>query len=188
MNGYSFKSNKYAEAGIRVIRISDVQKGYIADENLKFYPLTTEGEIRNYLLYKDDLVMSLTGNVGRVAMLSNKELPAALNQRVACLRIKNTSDVSRRFLFHFFNQNEFENDAMNAASGAGQKNMSTTWLSQYKIPIPPLSEQERIVTTLDKFDSLVNDISVGLPAEISARRSQYEHYRSKLLTFNEYVH
>jgi type I restriction enzyme S subunit len=54
-----------------------------------------------------------------------------------------------------------------------------------KIPIPPLSEQNRIVEVLDKFDSLVNDISIGLPAEIEARRKQYEYYRGKLLTFKQ---
>ena len=53
------------------------------------------------------------------------------------------------------------------------------------IPVPPLPEQERIVAILDKFDSLVNDISEGLPAELTARRQQYEYYRNKLLTFDE---
>ncbi len=53
------------------------------------------------------------------------------------------------------------------------------------IPIPSLEEQERIVAILDKFDALVNDISQGLPAEIEARRKQYEYYRDKLLTFKE---
>ncbi len=53
--------------------------------------------------------------------------------------------------------------------------------------VPPLEEQERIVAILDKFDALVNDISIGLPAEIKARRQQYEHYRDRLLTFREAV-
>lgn len=52
------------------------------------------------------------------------------------------------------------------------------------IPIPPLDEQERIVEILDSFESLVNDLTSGLPAEIQARRKQYEYYRNKLLTFN----
>jgi type I restriction enzyme S subunit len=51
--------------------------------------------------------------------------------------------------------------------------------------VPPLPIQERIVAILDKFDALVNDISVGLPAEIATRRQQYEYYRNKLLTFEE---
>ena len=56
-------------------------------------------------------------------------------------------------------------------------------LEKFQIPIPPLAEQERIVGILDKFDKLVNDISEGLPAEIKARKKQYEYYRGKLLDF-----
>ena len=55
------------------------------------------------------------------------------------------------------------------------------------IPVPSLLEQEKIVSILDKFDALVNDISIGLPAELNARKQQYEYYRNKLLTFKEYV-
>lgn len=56
---------------------------------------------------------------------------------------------------------------------------------KYPIPVPPLEEQARIVAILDKFDALVNDLSSGLPAEIAARRKQYEYYRDRLLTFKE---
>ena len=62
-----------------------------------------------------------------------------------------------------------------------------TWkqLKRLKIPIPPLKEQQRIVGILDEFDKIVNDSEVGLPAEIEARRKQYEYYREKLLSFKE---
>ena len=58
-------------------------------------------------------------------------------------------------------------------------------LKSVPIPIPPLEEQERIVNILDKFDALVNNLTSGLPAEIEARRQQYEYYRNQLLTFKE---
>ena len=57
-------------------------------------------------------------------------------------------------------------------------------ISEITIPLPTLEEQERIVKILDSFDSLCNDISSGLPAEIEARQKQYEYYRDKLLTFD----
>lgn len=58
-------------------------------------------------------------------------------------------------------------------------------LQHFKVPVPPLSEQERIVSILDRFDALCNDLTSGLPAEIEARKKQYEYYRDKLLTFKE---
>jgi len=64
-----------------------------------------------------------------------------------------------------------------------QTNLRKNDILKITIPIPPLSQQERIVAILDKFDALVNDISQGLPAEIEARRKQYEYYRNKLLNF-----
>ena len=62
------------------------------------------------------------------------------------------------------------------------------WISKYsniEIPIPPLSEQERIANILDKFDTLTNSLTQGIPAEIKARQKQYEYYRDKLLDFKE---
>lgn len=64
-----------------------------------------------------------------------------------------------------------------------QPGLSVEKLNRIILPIPPMKEQQRIVAILDKFEALVNDISEGLPAEIAARRQQYEYYRDKLLTF-----
>jgi len=60
-------------------------------------------------------------------------------------------------------------------------------LKDIEIPIPPIDEQKRIAAILDRFDTLINDLTQGLPAEIAARRKQYEYYRDKLLTFKEKV-
>ena len=68
-------------------------------------------------------------------------------------------------------------------TGAAQPKLNKGNLNKIKIPFPPLSKQKEIVAILDKFDALVNDISTGLPAEITARKKQYEYYRNQLLTF-----
>jgi len=177
LNGYSFKSGKYVTEGIRVIRISDVQKGKISDMDLKFYPIEYMNEINNYLLNEGDLVMSLTGNVGRVAMLSKDNLPAGLNQRVACIRSK-SSKVKTKFLFYLFDQDKFEIEATTNATGGGQKNLSTTWLSKYKIPIPPIEIQDEIVNILDTFTIL----EFELEAELKERKEQFSHYKDQLLS------
>jgi restriction endonuclease S subunit len=65
--------------------------------------------------------------------------------------------------------------------------LSRVAIEQLSIPVPPLDEQERIVDILDRFDTLTTDITSGLPAEIAARKRQYEYYRDKLFTFREKV-
>lgn len=58
-------------------------------------------------------------------------------------------------------------------------------ISKAKIAVPPIEEQRRIVSILDRFDALCNDLTSGLPAEIEVRKKQYEYYRDKLLSFKE---
>ena len=70
-------------------------------------------------------------------------------------------------------------------TGGAQPKLNQKNLNKIEIPLPPLDEQKRIVAILDRFDTLCNDISAGLPAEIEARQKQYEYYRDKLLTFKE---
>jgi len=72
-------------------------------------------------------------------------------------------------------------------SGGGVPHVKGGDLSPFPIPLPPLEVQREIVNVLDKFDALVNDLSIGLPAELAARRKQYEYYRDQLLTFKEAI-
>lgn len=154
LNGYAFKSENYVDSGIRIIRISNVQKGYIEDNTPAFYPLDTVG-VDKFMLEQGDLLMSLTGNVGRVATLGKELLPAALNQRVACLRLK-SERISKSYLFHILNSNLFEQQCIMAAKGVAQKNMSTEWLKDYEIPLHPLNQQEKIVTVLNAVQSVMS--------------------------------
>lgn len=154
LNGYAFKSENYVDSGIRIIRISNVQKGYIEDNTPAFYSLDTAG-IDKFMLEQGDLLMSLTGNVGRVAILGKELLPAALNQRVACLRLK-SNKVSKSYLFHILNSNFFERQCITAAKGVAQKNMSTEWLKDYEIPLYEPDQQGKIAKSLNNVQSIIS--------------------------------
>lgn len=93
------------------------------------------------------------------------------------LKTKDADNTLFRYIYHFMQTIPYK-----------PQDHARQWISMYskfRIPVPKKEEQERIVSVLDKFDRLVNDISSGLPAEITARRQQYEYYRTKLLTFQE---
>lgn len=64
-----------------------------------------------------------------------------------------------------------------------RSNLNQNCFEKLRIPIPPIDEQRRIVTILDHFSTLCTDLTSGLPAEIEARKKQYEYYRDKLLSF-----
>ena len=88
-----------------------------------------------------------------------------------------------KYIAYFFSSESFNNQKKTFVTGTKVMRVSDRSMSKISIPIPSMEEQKRIVDILDKFKTLVNDISEGLPAEIVARRQQYEYYRDKLLTF-----
>ena len=89
-----------------------------------------------------------------------------------------------KFITYLLQTTNFKKYKERFAHGAKVIRVKRDKILDYEIPIPPFAEQERIVAILDKFDALVNDISIGLPAELNARKKQYEYYRNQLLTFN----
>ena len=107
------------------------------------------------------------------------------NGDVLVIRINedNKTKINPDYLYYLLSSDSFFDFNMQYAKGAKMPRGDKESILKYPIPIPSIEEQERIVGILDKFDALVNDISTGLPAEIQARRQQYEYYRGKLLTF-----
>lgn len=154
LNGFAFKSDKYVHEGIRIIRISNVQKGYIEDKVPAFYPYNSEEAIK-YKLECGDILISLTGNVGRVAILTAEFLPATLNQRVACLRIKNESKLDKSFLFNYLSSDRFEQQCIVSSKGVAQKNMSTEWLKEYEMPDLTIKQQKEISQILSELSALI---------------------------------
>ena len=176
LNGYAFKSKNYVNKGIRVIRIANVQNGYICDEKPCFYPVETQDEIQQYMLREGDLLVSLTGNVGRVGILNKDMLPAALNQRVCCIRI-NENYVLAKYLYFYFMRSQFVRECISASSGVAQLNLSPSWLKKKDIPVPPIEEQRRIVSRIEELFSELDSAVETL----QKTRQQLEIYRQAVL-------
>jgi type I restriction enzyme S subunit len=130
------------------------------------------------MLSAGDLLISLTGNCGRVGILTEDFLPAALNQRVSCLRIKDNS-VLKSFLFHLLNNKAFENKCMDEATGAAQKNMSTEWLKKQEFSVPPLEEQKRIVKILDEKFAQLETIKANAQTNLQNAKDLFQSQLAK---------
>ena len=88
-----------------------------------------------------------------------------------------------KYIGYFFQTYFFQKQKLPYITGTKVMRISDKALSKIQIPIPPLAEQQRIVSILDKFEALVSDLTQGLPAEIAASQERYEYYRDKLLRF-----
>ena len=150
VNGYSFKSELYTEGGIQVIRITNVFDGYIDTTDKRYYSISAKNEIGNAMLKENDILMSLTGNVGLVGKISTEMLPAGLNQRVGCIRVKQNKNLLNDYLYYWFRNDNFQNASIIYSNGSAQLNMSTDWLKNQRIFFPNIEKQKKIINYLDE--------------------------------------
>ena len=113
------------------------------------------------------------------AKVAINKIPLCTNQACCNLEIDEKQALVRYVYQWICKQYE----VLKAMGEGSQHNINAKKVKDFKIPIPSLEEQRRIVSILDRFESLTTSLQSGLPAEIAARRQQYEHYRDKLLTF-----
>ena len=129
-----------------------------------------------------DIVMACTGenveDIGKAVAWLGKDNIVTGGHSVVYKHNQNAKYIS-----YFMQTNLFFKQKKKYAYGAKVIDIKTDDLAKIQIPVPPLELQEKIVSILDRFETLVNDLTEGLPAEIAASRERYEYFRNRLLSF-----
>ena len=112
------------------------------------------------------------------------DVDATFNQDMKTL-VVDSDRFERRYIYYALLANGQEILRQTSKQGGSVNSLVVPRLMDFEIPVSALDEQQHIADLLDRFDALVNDVTSGLPAEIAARRAQYEHYRDRLLSFPE---
>ena len=179
--------NDFGSSGARYISYKNVYENISTDFTWPDFVQVKEGENQLSLMKGDILLTGSSENMEESGLSSvvTKEPgeKAYLNSFSICYRLNDPSILNPGFSKYLFRSRLARKQIIRTAQGVTRFNVSKKKLANVTIPIPSLEEQQRIVDILDRFDALTTSLSEGLPAELAARRSQYEYYRDQLLTF-----
>lgn len=168
---------------MRFIRITDIgENGKLKMTDTKY--INSSEESNQYILEKNDILMARTGATYGKTMIYENDIPAVFASFL--IRIRFDSRVLLpAYYWHFSQSNIYWDQVHKLVKVSGQPQFNANALKMIKIPVPSIEEQKYIVDVLNRFDMICNDLSAGLPAEIEARKQQYEYYRDKLLIFKK---
>lgn len=182
VRGGNFQKKDFTEKGLPCIHYGQMYThfGIYADKTITFVSKAVFDKSK--IAVKNDIVMAVTSeNVedvcSCVAWLGDEDI--AVSGHTAIIH----HNQNAKYLSYYFHTDMFFEQKRRLAHGTKVIEVTPDKLTDIVIMLPSLAEQERIVAILDRFDALCNDITAGLPAEIEARKKQYEYYRDKLLTF-----
>ena len=172
----SSSNSSYYHGNIPWLRTQEVDWSDIYDTGVK---ISEEGLSNSSARWipANCVIIAMYGATAAKAAINR--IPLTTNQACCNLEV-NESIALHKYVYHWV-YSQYEN--LKAKGQGSQSNINKKTIEGYPIPIPPLETQEKIVSILDRFDALCNDLTQGLPAEIAARKKQYEYYRDKLLTF-----
>lgn len=172
-----------ADQGVQLLHNSDIQENRIVVKTLEY--ITEDFAQRNAKkrLRKGDIITVHTGDVGTSAVIDDA-YDGAIGFTTITTRIIDESIVSAQYLCNFLNSQTCKAQIASMTI-SDRSNLNQSSYERIVVTIPTVERQQKINEMLGKMDTLVADISTGLPAEIEARRQQYEYYRDKLLTFQE---
>lgn len=143
--------------------------------------ITSEGAKRSRRVFPGNFILSNSMSFGRPYI---SKIEGCVHDGWLIVSSFDEAYISD-FLYHLLRSSLVQMSFRQRAGRGTVRNLNVDIVAATQVPLVPLEEQKRVLRLLDRFDALVNDISSGLPAEIAARRKQYEHYRDRLLSFPE---
>ena len=173
-NGYAFKSTDYIkDAGIPVVRISDIGEGKVILENC--VRVNEDSEYENYVVYKDDILVAMSGaTTGKFGIFKNEE-KAYQNQRVGKFQKLYNEVIDNSYLFYLLYS--LKRAILKDAYGGAQPNISSGKIERLSILLPPLPEQHRIVA---KIEELFSSLDKGIES-LKTAQAQLKTYRQAVL-------
>ena len=176
----------YVKDGVKFISSLNISKDYLNLDNVKYISKEEFDNCTSNAKPKkgDVLYVRVGSNLGHPVIYELDD-DICVFVSVGFARVRDKNVLSNKYLKHWMSSNLFMDQVKAKTKNAPKANLNATWMKDFTIFIPSLEEQEKIVEILDKFDKLINNISEGLPAEIEARRKQYDYYRNKLLSCEE---
>lgn len=177
--GYTDKASDSGNA--RFIRITDIDDfGELSSADEKYIMLTDDSE--KYLLTKGSLVVARTGATYGKTLYFDSDEPSVYASFLIKIDFDN-NQVLNRYYWHFTKTSLYWEQANKYVKVGGQQQFNSPALGRVCVPVPSITEQERIVKTLDKYDTYTRDMISALNTELESRKKQYAYYRDQLLTF-----
>jgi type I restriction enzyme S subunit len=154
-SGFAFKSSDWAESGIPVVKIANVKNGSLRMEGCSFVPQPVADSATEAALREGDILIAMTGYIGQVAIVRDRDLPAALNQRVGRFKVLDPERLDQVFLFYVLRSVDTRQEIEDLGYGSAQPNVSPSLIHSVEIPLPPLREQRAIAHLLSRLDDKI---------------------------------
>ena len=178
------KTPKKTESGIFLVTAKNIKKGFIDYNSSKEF--VSESDyieiMRRGLPQVGDVLITTEAPCGNVAQIDKEDI--ALAQRVIKYRSSNANILDNTFLKFMLLSKDFQTSLIKLSTGGTVKGIKGSTLHKMKIKIPPIDEQKHIISILEKFETLTNSITEGLPLAIEQSQKRYEYYRELLLNFS----
>ena len=170
--GYSF-----VDSGINFIKIESLdESGKIILNKVAFINEKCNEALKRSQLKPNDILFSIAGALGRVGIVDEKIIPANTNQALAIIRLPEKSHLLVSFLAWFLKSNAISDEIEKLRGGVAQQNLSLRQLNDLKIPMPPLSEQKRIVAILDECFSAIDKAKTNAELNLKNAKKLFESY------------